>query len=79
MEESLKIRPQRRIAVFVTGSRQFLTALQYVREGGVAACGVDADGIKKSGLADAVLSCNQRDATEPWNRKIGDSTKSRDR
>ena len=67
MEKSLKIRHRLRIAVLVTGSRQFFAALQYVREGGVAACGVDADGIKESSLTDAVLSCNQRDATEPWN------------
>ena len=67
MEESLKIRPQRCIAVLVTGSPKFFAALQYVREGGIASCGVDADGIKESSLTDAVLSCNQRDATEPWN------------
>ena len=79
MEKSLKIRHRHRIAVLVTGSLTFPTALQDLHEGGIAARGIDADGIKESGLADAVFSCNQRNATEPWNRKIGDSTKSRDR
>ena len=79
MEESLNIRHRHRIAVLVTGTLTFLSALQDLHECRIAACGINADGIKKSGLADAVFSCNQRDATEPWNRKIGDSTKSLDR
>ena len=79
MEESLKIRHQHCVAVLVIGSRKFLSAPQYVHECGIAASGIDADGIKEGGFADSVFSCNQCDATEPWNQKIGNSTKSRDR